>query len=60
MESDTVVVHAPVHGWVTEPPSGGLVLVRPLAGGEPVRVPVDQLDAASLPQVLDMARRLPP
>jgi len=56
MESDTVLVSSPVAGWVTEPPDAGTVLIRPLAGGEPVRVPVDQLDPASVSQVLDMAR----
>lgn len=55
MQSDTIVVRSPVAGWVTEPPQGGMVLIRPFAG-EPVRVPVDQLDSEAVRQVLSMDR----
>lgn len=57
MRSDTIFVQSPkVSGFVTEPPKGGMVLVRRnLISPAGVRVPVDELDSRSLQLVLDMA-----
>jgi len=58
MHSDTIFVQSSeICGFVTEPPTGGTVLVRRnLVSRDGVRVPVDELDSQSLRLVLDMIK----